>query len=72
MVTVLHINHTLLQRLTKELDIWMALEHPNIMPLLGFVLEGGPCIISQWCKNGNIADYIIRHPEVDRIQLVSP
>ncbi|KAG9047172.1 hypothetical protein FS837_002864 [Tulasnella sp. UAMH 9824] len=65
------VTNKLLKRLTKELDIWMALEHPHIMPLLGFVLEGGPCIISPWCKNGNVADYIVRHPEVDRIQLVS-
>ncbi|KAG8949025.1 hypothetical protein FRC04_009099 [Tulasnella sp. 424] len=61
----------LLKRLTKELDIWMALQHPQISPLLGFVLEDDLCIISPWYTNGNVAEYIVRHPEVDRIKLVS-
>ncbi|KIO26898.1 hypothetical protein M407DRAFT_73924, partial [Tulasnella calospora MUT 4182] len=59
------------QRLTKELDIWMALQHPHITPLLGFVLEDDLCIISPWYTNGNVADYIVRHPDADRIKLVS-
>lgn len=59
------------QRLTKELDIWMALQHPHISPLLGFVLEDDLCIISPWYTNGNVTEYIDRHPEVDRIKLVS-
>ncbi|KAG8955642.1 cytoskeletal protein binding protein [Tulasnella sp. 424] len=59
----------LLKRLTKELDIWMALQHPRISPLLGFTLEDDLCIISPWYTNGNVTEYIDRHPEVDRIKL---
>ncbi|KAG8913242.1 hypothetical protein FRC00_002826, partial [Tulasnella sp. 408] len=63
------VTNKLLKRLTKELDIWMALQHPHITPLLGFVLEDDLCIISPWYPSGNVADYIVRQPEVDRIQL---
>ncbi|KAG9047174.1 hypothetical protein FS837_002866 [Tulasnella sp. UAMH 9824] len=63
------VTNKLLKRLTKELDIWMALQHPHITPLLGFVLEDDFYIISPWYPNGNVADYIVRHPEVDRIKL---
>ncbi|KIO26900.1 hypothetical protein M407DRAFT_50021, partial [Tulasnella calospora MUT 4182] len=59
------------QRLTKELGIWMALQHPHITPLLGFILEGDLGIISPWYANGNIADYIVQHPDADRTKLVS-
>lgn len=61
----------LLKRLTKELDIWMSLQHPNITPLIGFVLTDDMCMISPWYPNGNVGEYIIQHPEVDRIKLVS-
>lgn len=49
----------------------MALQHPHITPLLGFVLEDDLCIISPWYLNGNVADHILRHPEVNRFKLVS-
>ncbi|KAG8896412.1 hypothetical protein FRC01_011834, partial [Tulasnella sp. 417] len=65
------VTNKLLKRLTKELDIWMALQHPHITPLLGFVLEDDLCIISPWYTNGNVADYIVRHPEADKIRIVS-
>lgn len=65
------VTNKLLKRLTKELDIWMALQHPHITPLLGFVLEDDLCIISPWYLNGNVADHILRHPEVNRFKLVS-
>ncbi|KAG8974659.1 hypothetical protein FRC05_006993 [Tulasnella sp. 425] len=61
----------LLKRLTKELEIWMGLKHPNITPLLGFVLLGDLCTISPWYSNGNVASYINQHPDADRIKLVS-
>ncbi|KAG8974661.1 hypothetical protein FRC05_006995 [Tulasnella sp. 425] len=61
----------LLKRLSKELRIWMNLNHRNITPLLGFVLSGDFCMISPWYANGNVASYISRHPEADRIKLVS-
>ncbi|KAG8974664.1 hypothetical protein FRC05_006998 [Tulasnella sp. 425] len=63
------VTNKLLKRLTKELDIWMALQHPHISPLLGFVLEDDLCIISPWYTNGNVTEYIGRHPEVERIKL---
>lgn len=58
------------QRLNREVKIWMGLQHTNIAPLLGFVLEGEVCIISPWFINGSIAAYLETHPEVDRTNLV--
>ncbi len=55
----------------RELKIWMDLDHGNIAPLLGFALDDEICIVSPWYVNGNVADYITKHPEVDRLQLVS-
>ncbi|KAG9007310.1 hypothetical protein FRB90_009469 [Tulasnella sp. 427] len=64
------IAHKLLKRLTKELRIWMALKHPNISPLLGFVLSGDMCMISPWHSHGDVEAYIRRHPTTDRMKLV--
>lgn len=49
----------------------MAVQHPNIAPVIGFFLSEGLGIISPWYANGNVATYISRHPEVDRVKLVS-
>ncbi|KAG8982985.1 hypothetical protein FRB90_006382 [Tulasnella sp. 427] len=60
----------LLKRLSKELDIWMALQHPNITPILGFVLGADLCILSPWYANGNVAAFIEKNPRVNREQLM--
>ncbi|KAG8848205.1 hypothetical protein FRB91_011032 [Serendipita sp. 411] len=33
---------TLKKRLSREMDVWWKLEHPNIVPLLGYVDGFGP------------------------------
>lgn len=39
--------------------IWARLEHKNVLPLLGFFLEGGefPHLISEWMVKGTLHDY---------------
>ncbi|KAG8937007.1 hypothetical protein FRC00_007293 [Tulasnella sp. 408] len=48
------------KRLNKETMIWMALNHPNIAPLLGFNDDKAFCMISPWFENGNIDEYLRR------------
>ncbi|KAG8915266.1 hypothetical protein FRC00_006048 [Tulasnella sp. 408] len=61
---------TLSKRLNKEIRIWMALRHPNIAPLIGFSFSGEVCVISPWFGNGNVAEYLQRNPDADRLRLI--
>ncbi len=48
------------QDLAKEVRIWSELDHPNILRLFGFFLEGAnaiPNFISEWMEKGTLADY---------------
>ena len=61
-----------LQRLFSEIVIWRRLSHPNVLPVLGVSPKLFPlCIVSEWMIDGNIADFTFRHPEIDRLRLVS-
>ncbi|KAG8819389.1 hypothetical protein FRC17_010468 [Serendipita sp. 399] len=42
------------------MDVWWSLNHPNVVPLLGYVSDMGllPSPVSQWYKNGDAARYI--------------
>ncbi|KAG8917197.1 hypothetical protein FRC01_002614 [Tulasnella sp. 417] len=60
----------LLQRLKRELQIWMRFDHPNVAPLLGFTFNQEIAIISPWFGNGNVSEYLRAHPEVNRLKLV--
>ncbi|KAG9029147.1 hypothetical protein FS837_003634 [Tulasnella sp. UAMH 9824] len=60
----------LLGRLKKELQVWMRLQHPNVVPLLGFTFDEEIAIISPWFGHGNVSDYLLQHPDTDRMQLV--
>ncbi|KAG8906476.1 hypothetical protein FRB99_006791 [Tulasnella sp. 403] len=47
--------------LVRELTVQSTLDHPNILPLLGFHLShdlGEAWLISPYAPNGNIADYL--------------
>ncbi|KLO16655.1 kinase-like protein [Schizopora paradoxa] len=54
--------------LSREMRIWSQLNHPNVLPLLGFFLDGPkgiPNFISKWMKNGTVVDYAKRkHAEL--------
>ncbi|KAG9048471.1 hypothetical protein FS837_012780 [Tulasnella sp. UAMH 9824] len=59
------------KRLAREIDIWAALDHPNVLGLLGFGSEDGkPCLISPWCENGTLEEYLQKFPDADRRRLV--
>jgi len=45
--------------LAKELRIWSELEHPNVLPLLGYVSHIGsdyPAFVSEWMEEGSLRD----------------
>ena len=61
-----------LQSLAKEIRVWSTLIHPNILPLLGFIIEGGyPSLVSEWMDNGTASQYVKDHPECDLVAIVS-
>ena len=56
----------------KEIRIWSRLAHKNILPLLGFIIEGEyPSLISEWMENGAALKYVKRNTECDVLELVS-
>ena len=50
--------------------VWKYLKHPNIVPLLGVTLDP-PQLISDRMPGGDLTEYIMSHPDTDRISLVS-
>ncbi|KAG8905008.1 Receptor-interacting serine/threonine-protein kinase 2 [Tulasnella sp. 403] len=63
-------NARMLTRLKREIVIWMNLDHPNIVPFLGFTFDPTFCLISPWYPNGNIRHHLREHPDHDRLSLM--
>ncbi|KAG8893605.1 hypothetical protein FRB99_001852 [Tulasnella sp. 403] len=61
----------LIRRMLREMRVWKCLDHRRILPLLGYaVLDTTPCLISLWCPNGTVLEYLERYPDADRYTLV--
>jgi len=61
-----------LQKFRREVVAWRHLQHPNILPFIGVILEPHRlAMVSEWMDHGNINEYIERHEGVNRAQLVS-
>ena len=59
------------QRLFQEIVIWGRLSHSNILPVLGVSTELFPlCVVTEWMVKGNIMDFALKHPKVNRLRLV--
>ncbi|KAI5120412.1 hypothetical protein M0805_006913 [Coniferiporia weirii] len=60
------------KRLSKELHIWCKLDHPHILPLLGFFFEDNdyPSLVSEWMENGTVLKYLELHPDCDLQQMI--
>ncbi|PVF91075.1 kinase-like protein [Serendipita vermifera] len=57
--------HSMRRKIRREGFIWSRLDHPNILPLLGFANDDkgfGPfgAFVSPWCSQGNSEDYLSR------------
>ena len=61
-----------LQKFRREVLAWRHLQHPNILPFIGVILERHRfAMVSEWMDHGNINEYIKRHEGANRAQLVS-
>jgi hypothetical protein len=49
--------------------MWKHLTHPNVLPLLGVIIDDFQ-LISNWMPGGNLFDYIKKHSDADRLGLV--
>lgn len=62
------------QTFLRESGLWSAAQHPNITPFLGvsfdFHRRGTPCLVSPFLKEGNIINYIKKHPGANKLALV--
>ena len=60
-----------LQRFCKEVVVWRALRHPNVLPLLGVTMTGGRFVmVSEWMVGGNICEFVKANSAADRLGLV--
>ena len=51
--------------------MWSTFRHPNVLPLLGVNMTGPRyAMVSEWMVNGNINEFVEKHPEADRLGLV--
>ena len=59
------------QIFVKELGVWSKLYHTNILPLLGFIIEGSyPLLVSEWMENSTASSYIAENENADIPKLV--
>lgn len=58
--------------MNREVKIWHCLQHPAIVPLRGYAIEtdGTPSLISPWYDNGDVMNYLKKHPFADRRKIV--
>ena len=50
---------------------WKALQHPNVLPLLGVMMtETEFSMVSEWMPNGNINQFVSAHQDANRFGLV--
>ncbi|KAG8941297.1 hypothetical protein FRC04_004616 [Tulasnella sp. 424] len=60
----------LIIRTSLEADAWSAIFHPNVVPLLGVTFTPVLSLISPWYEKGNLRNYLISNPNLDRLKLL--
>ncbi|KAG8948916.1 hypothetical protein FRC03_000538 [Tulasnella sp. 419] len=65
------VTERLKKRCFREVLLWRTLQHPKIVPLLGFSMDpyGIPALISPWYPNGNVVHFLNSNPDADRPSL---
>ncbi|KDQ51910.1 hypothetical protein JAAARDRAFT_184749, partial [Jaapia argillacea MUCL 33604] len=57
--------------LQKEVDIWKALRHPNILEFYGVCTTASlPFLVSALKREGHALDYIENHPDANRLKIL--
>ncbi|CAE7085759.1 unnamed protein product, partial [Rhizoctonia solani] len=61
-----------LKRAARELYLWSRMDHPHIHRLQGVILFRDQYLgmVSEWMDNGNLHEYLRKHPGAGRYQLV--
>ncbi|KAJ7138852.1 kinase-like domain-containing protein [Mycena filopes] len=60
-----------LKGFSREAIIWRQLCHPNLLPFFGLCYRDMRlCLVSPWMENGNIMEYLSKHPGVARLPLI--
>lgn len=55
----------------RELWMWSKTKHVNVQELSGIILfQGQLGMVSPWMDHGNLQEYLRKHLDVDRYQLV--
>ncbi|KAG9044855.1 hypothetical protein FS837_007412 [Tulasnella sp. UAMH 9824] len=59
------------RRFEREATTWRRLRHPHILKFVGtFKREGHIYFVSPFISNGTLVDYIVAHPDINRIRLL--
>ncbi|KAI5116585.1 hypothetical protein M0805_009228 [Coniferiporia weirii] len=68
----IHQDRSFVKSLARELHIWSKLHHPNVLPLLGYLIDDGvyPALISRWMTNGTSLQYLKNNPDADVLNMV--
>ncbi|KAL5524358.1 hypothetical protein ACEPAF_9498 [Sanghuangporus sanghuang] len=54
----------------REMKIWSRLDHPNILPFLGYMFEKDwPSLISEWMDNGTLKEFMEKQSKIDILHL---
>ena len=67
---------TIMQRIRREIKVWLDLRHKNVFPLVGKTLGSGrfPAMVCPWIENGSLTSYMEGYhailPVVDILALV--
>ncbi|KAJ1304146.1 hypothetical protein OPQ81_008546 [Rhizoctonia solani] len=58
------------KRSARDIYRWSKCEHPNVVELIGLaVFHDCLAMISRWEENGNLLQYLSRHPSANRCEL---
>ncbi|KAG6867197.1 hypothetical protein C0993_005852 [Termitomyces sp. T159_Od127] len=64
-----HVEH-MAKVYAKEAIAWAQLLHPNILPFFGLArIESQLAFVSPWALNGNLVNYLVHNPHVNRLLL---
>ncbi|KDN40852.1 hypothetical protein RSAG8_07870, partial [Rhizoctonia solani AG-8 WAC10335] len=60
-----------LKHATHEIHVWSRMKHRNIHQLMGVIMFKGKYLgmVSEWMENGNLHEYMRKHPNFDRYQI---
>ncbi|CAE7145067.1 unnamed protein product, partial [Rhizoctonia solani] len=66
-----HCDHTTLKRVAQELFELSRMDHPNVHRLHGVMMLRDQYLgmVSEWMKNGNIYEHLMKRPDANRYQL---